>query len=84
MSNTIDTLTSERDTLYVAGNFVVAITTLRDPILEADIQAYGIYNTDTGVREAEARRLANAKDLCDSFAPAQAELPLTHATAAVN
>ena len=80
----MDRFTTDKEILYNVGSYVVAITTINDPILEEDILVYGVYNTNTCVREAEARRLANARILCKSFGegeassdPQQQELDIT-------
>ena len=80
----MDRFNEDKEILYNVGDYVVCITTINDPILEADTLVYGIYNTATGVREAEARRLANARILCKSFGeneetldPQQPELDFT-------
>ena len=56
------------EVLHTNGDYVVRICTVRDPVLESEIAAYGIYNTQTKVREAEARRLKNAISICDYIA----------------
>jgi len=52
------------DRLHEAYGYAVALCVLNDPMLGADTVVYGVYNTTTGVREAEARRLTNAEQLC--------------------
>ena len=54
-----------QEVLHENGNFIVAVTVVRDPILQEATYVYGIYNIETGVRESETRRLANAKTVCD-------------------
>lgn len=61
--------------LYSSGAFVVNHCVVRDPVLKEDILAYGVYNTTTGVREAEARRITNARTLCDNFAASEEQTP---------
>ena len=56
---------TDQELLYTNGDFVVATCVCKDPILQEDTYMYGIYNTITGVRESEVRRLANAKTVCD-------------------
>jgi glutamate formiminotransferase len=51
--------------LHRDGPYVVQVCTIMDTVLEEKIAAYGIYNTITGVREAEARRYMNAVVLCE-------------------
>ena len=82
----MDRFNEDKEILYIVGDYVVAVTTINDPILEADTLVYGVYNTATGVREAEARRLTNARVLCKAFGeseetldPQQSELDFTTA-----
>lgn len=54
-------------TLYENENFQVVFTRFSDPVIGDEVEGYGIINKATGIREAEARRLAVAKSLADSF-----------------
>jgi len=56
------------EVLYSIKNLVVCICSARDPLLEEEVLQYGVYNTDTGVREAETRRLDNIIILCNYMA----------------
>jgi hypothetical protein len=53
--------------LYENGMYYVKVMYFRDPVLETDVQGYGVFNRDTQVREAEVRRLAYARILADRF-----------------
>ena len=53
--------------LYENGRFYVRVANFRDPILENDVEGYGVFNQDTTIREAECRRLAYARNLADRF-----------------
>lgn len=67
-NNKIDKYDSKSEQLYANGDYAVHRCTLRDPMLQTEILAYGVYNVVTGIREAEARRLVSALNLCDSIA----------------
>lgn len=62
---------NKSNVIYTQGDYVVRLCDVYDTHLCADITAYGIFNTVTGVREAETRRLNNAKAICDYEASAQ-------------
>lgn len=51
----------ECDVLYQDGHYAVQLTMVVDPHIKDTVIAYGIYNRNTLVREAEVRRLALAK-----------------------
>ena len=65
LPHTTSKLEPAQEILYANGNFVVAECVAKDPVIRERIHMYGIYNVMTGIREAEVRRLNNAKIVCD-------------------
>lgn len=53
--------------LKVYGNYSVRLTQFKDPVLDAEIFGYGIYNRTTNVREAECRRSWTANLIAQKF-----------------
>lgn len=53
--------------LYENDLFGVCTVTLTDPVLNEPTLMYGVFNRQTGVREAEARRQFTAVALADGF-----------------
>ena len=75
----MDEYNSAKSILHVKGDYAVHVCEVRDPILESDIFAYGVYNMITRVREAEARRLPNAISICDFLgSPASVDVGALH------
>lgn len=54
-------------TVYENELFKVELVSFRDPVIESEVTGYGVFNKETTVREAEARRLAYARILADKF-----------------
>ena len=63
-SNKIDNFDGDAEVLFAEGMYAVHVTTIYDPILEERMYVYGVYNVQTGVREAETRRLLSAISIC--------------------
>lgn len=50
--------------LFETELYEVRLVTYRDPYLEADVEGYGVFNKETGVRESELRRMGTAIKMC--------------------
>jgi len=55
------------ENLYENSLFNVSLVEFVDPVLGESVYGYGVFNTETGVREAETRRIYTAKLLADRF-----------------
>lgn len=53
--------------IYETERFYVDIVKFIDPVLNEELEGYGIFNKETGVREAETRRLHSAQQLTNKF-----------------
>ena len=53
--------------IYETAQFFVDIVKFIDPVLNEELEGYGIFNKATGVREAETRRLHSAQQLTNKF-----------------
>lgn len=65
-----DSYKENSDILYTTEGFAVHTCVIPDPVLNTPMTVYGVYNTATRVREAEARQLTNAIKLCDTLSAA--------------
>lgn len=52
---------------YRTGTFEVKLCTFQDPVLDTEMAGYGVFNTESGVREAETRQLHSARILANKF-----------------
>jgi hypothetical protein len=56
------------DNIYYENDLFAVIPALfTDPVLNETVEAYGVLNKATGIREAEARRFFTARTLADGF-----------------
>ena len=53
--------------IYETERFYIELVRFIDPVLNEELDGYGIFNKDTGVREAETRRLHSATQLANKF-----------------
>lgn len=61
-------MSDEKDNIYYENElFMVVPVKFADPVLNEQVEGYGVVNKSTGVREAEARRYFTAKALADGF-----------------
>jgi hypothetical protein len=53
--------------MYDTIGYYVEKVSFTDPVLNDEVWGYGVFSRETGVREAETRRLYTAKQLCNKF-----------------
>lgn len=59
--------------MFKNPGYEVKLVTFKDPVLDAEVQGYGIFNISTGVCEAECRRYNTARMFCKQFYEADVE-----------
>ena len=53
--------------VYTTSNYEVRVTTIRESGSDTDLEVYGVFNTNTGVREAELRGYPHALKWADNL-----------------
>jgi hypothetical protein len=53
--------------MFETEHYEVKLAKFVDPVLNEEVDGYGVFNKETGVREAETRRFHTARMFCKRF-----------------